>query len=300
MSQSYRLRRSLLFVPGDEPRKLEKARGSGADTLLFDLEDSVVPERKAEARCQVARLLGEGGFEPTETAVRVNAVGTPHFDDDLASVVGAGARTILLPKAESAQVLDLVARQLDALERRLEIAEGDRVRLLALVESAAGVAVAHAVASATPRIDALCFGHADFALDMRLDRADASSGVVFHARCAIAIAARAAGVAPIDNVCLAVRDDAAFREDAALGLSLGFEGKLCIHPSQVPIANEVHTPTAEQVEHALRVVDGWQKAQAEGRGVFALAGMMVDAPVASAQARVLERARRAGLLPEGR
>jgi len=300
MSEAPRMRRSLLFVPGDEPRKLQRAREAGADTLIFDLEDSVAPERKEQAREQVAAALREGEFRPAEPAVRVNAMSTPHFADDLASVIEAGARTILLPKSESPEILECVARELERVEQRLGIAVDERVGLLALVESAAGIACAPAIGGATPRIDALCFGHADFALDMRLDRSDASRGVIFHARCALSIAARAAGVAAIDNVCLAVRDDAAFREDASLGLSRGFEGKLCIHPDQVRIANEVYTPTAEQVEHALRVVDGWQAAQAEGRGVFALAGKMVDAPVARAQARVLERARRAGLLSRGR
>lgn len=133
---------------------------------------------------------------------------------------------------------------------------------------------------------------------MQLDDADASVGVIHHARCALAIAARAGRVVPIDTVCVAVRDEEAFRADAVLGMRLGFEGKLCIHPRQVVIANEVYTPAAARIERALRVVEAWRKAEAQGQGVFALDGMMVDAPVVAAQQRVLERARRAGVLVE--
>jgi citrate lyase subunit beta/citryl-CoA lyase len=114
----------------------------------------------------------------------------------------------------------------------------------------------------------------------------------------VALAAKAARVAPIDTVFMAIRDEQAFREDTEAGCRLGFEGKLCIHPTHVKIANEVYTPTAAQVEHALRVVEASEQAQAEGRGVFALDGKMVDAPVVAAQQRVLTRARRAGVLAE--
>jgi citrate lyase subunit beta/citryl-CoA lyase len=170
------------------------------------------------------------------------------------------------------------------------------VRLLALVETAAGVAQVASLASATPRIGALCFGHADFSRDMGLAAPNPARGVVFHARCALAIAARAGQVAPIDTVCLDVRDARAFRRDAELGLELGFEGKLCIHPLQVPIANRVHTPTTAQIAYARRVLEASQKADSEGKGVFTVDGKMVDAPLIAVQQRVLERARRAGAL----
>jgi citrate lyase subunit beta/citryl-CoA lyase len=171
----------------------------------------------------------------------------------------------------------------------------DGVRLLLLIESPAGIAAAVAIGRAAPHLEALCFGHADFSLQMGLGDADASRGVVYHARCTLAIAARACGIAPIDSVFLAVRDDAAFREDAALGCRLGFDGKLCIHPRQVEIVNDVYTPGPEQVEYANRVVEAWAQAAAEGRGVFALDGRMIDAPVVAVQRQVLARARRAGV-----
>lgn len=300
MGGSGRLRRSLLFVPGSEPRRFGRARESGADTVILDLEDAVALEEKARAREHVAEALRAGAFTGTEAAVRVNPPGTPHFDADLEAVVTAGARTVMLPKSESVEDLTCVTAALAALEGRLGLAAGETVRVLALVETAAGIANALAVAGASPRIDALCFGHADFARDMQLGEADAAHGVIHHARCALAIAARARRLPPIDTVCLAVRDEEAFRADVALGLRLGFEGKLCIHPRQVEIANETYTPTRAQIELALRVVEAWRRAEAEGRGVFTLEGMMVDAPVVASQERVLERARRAGALSPAR
>lgn len=280
-----------MFVPGAEPRKLERARESGADTLLLDLEDAVVPERKTEAREQVAAVLRAGGFGNSEVAVRVNAPGTAELDRDLEAVVGAGARLLMLPKSQNA---DEIARVVESF-RRFEGGRpaAEEVKLLLLVESPVGIIQAVTIGRATPRTEALCFGHADFSLAMGLVDFDASKGIVYHARCALVIAAKACGVTPIDTVHLAVKDEAAFREDAEIGLRLGFEGKLCIHPRQVEIVNEVYTPRPEQIDYALRVVEAWERARAEGRGVFTLDGQMIDAPLVEVQQRILERARRA-------
>jgi citrate lyase subunit beta/citryl-CoA lyase len=291
-----RLRRSLLFVPGAEPRKLDKARGAGADTVLLDLEDSVAPQQKAEARAIVAAALRDGGFGDTELGVRVNPPGTPYFEADLEAVIGAGARTIMLPKSESIEQIAAVADTITTLERGFRETPGAAARLLLLIESPEGVANATAIGHATPRVEALCFGHADFALSMGLTEADASHGIIYHARCTVAIAAKACGVAPIDCIHLAVKDEEAFRRDTELGLHLGFEGKLCIHPRQVEIANQIYTPGKEQIEHAMRVVEAWERVEREGRGVFTLDGKMIDSPLVAVQRRVLERARRAGVL----
>jgi citrate lyase subunit beta/citryl-CoA lyase len=296
MPHSARLRRSLLFVPGGEPRKVERARGAGADTLLFDLEDSVPPDAKADARAHVAAALRASSFDGSaEPAVRVNPPGTPFFEEDLAAVVQNGGGTVMVPKSECAEQLAQVDHALERLERE-RAGGGERVRILALVETPAGIVQASALRSRAPRVEALCFGHADFSLQMGLTEADASRGIAYHARCNLVLAARASGVVPIDTVYLAVKDDEAFRRDAELGRSLGFEGKLCIHPRQVEIANAVYTPAAHQVAYATRVVEAWERAQADGRGVFTVDGKMVDAPLVAAQQRVLDLARRAAEL----
>jgi len=287
---AFRPRRSLLFVPGGEPRKLAAAGNAGADTILFDLEDSVSLDKKGEARRQVAATIRDTDFGDAERAVRVNPPGTVFFDEDLESSLHAGTRTIMIPKCETAESMLAIAEQLERWERDARVEIGS-VRLLALVETAAGVAQALDIAGSTSRIEALCFGHADFALDMGLPSADSSNPLVLHARAHLSIAAKACRIGAIDSVFLAVRDQTAFREDVRIGLALGFEGKLCIHPSQVHVVNELYSPTPEQVEYARRVIEGWQRCQAEGRGVFTLDNKMIDAPLVAAQRRVLERAR---------
>ena len=280
------LRRSLLFVPGIATQRFAKARASGADTIIFDLEDSVPPDAKEAARESVCAALGEGGFGDSEPAVRINAPGTPYHEDDLRAVAAAGTRSVMIPKSERVEDLRTAAGILDELEAPAHI--------LALLETPRGVVCAFEVGEATPRVDALCFGHADFALEMGVPADDPGTGVLYHARCAVAVAARACSVQPVDNVCLAVRDEQAFRRDVEVGIQLGFEGKLCIHPAQVAIANELYTPTPEQVQYAQRVVSGWQAARAQGLGVFTLDDKMVDAPLVHAQQRILARAQRAG------
>ena len=291
------LRRSLFFVPGDSPRKLEKARQIGADTLLLDLEDAVAPAEKEHARDRVAAFLRAREFGGAEPAVRINPFGTPYFEKDIEAAVISGAAAIMLPKSENADQLRELADRIARLERSARPSAHGETRILALVETAAGILNAGALARATPRVDALCFGHADFSRDMQLDAADPSDGVVFQARCTLAIAARAGGRTPIDTVHLEFRDEASFARDTQRGRDLGFEGKLCIHPMQVEIANRIHNPTTEQIDHARRVLAAWTEAEQAGSGVFAIDGKMIDAPLVAAQRRILERATRAGLLP---
>jgi citrate lyase subunit beta/citryl-CoA lyase len=288
------LRRSLLFVPGDDLRKLNRALKGEADTLVLDLEDAVAPERKEEARKTVANLLQQQRGAHSELAVRVNAADTPYFSEDLPAVVAAGAAAIMLPKCESAQDIARVAAAVEDLEAERNIERGT-VKILALIESAAGILWAPTLAAATSRLEALCFGHVDFALDMGLPDSDPSTGIVHHARCEMALAAKTSKVAPIDHVCLAVTDEAAVRLEANAGVALGYEGKLCIHPKQVRVVNEVYTPTEAQIERALRIVHAAEEASAAGRNVFALDDKMIDAPVVAMQRKVLARARRAGL-----
>ncbi|MBW2417097.1 MAG: CoA ester lyase [Deltaproteobacteria bacterium] len=290
------LRRSLLFVPGGEPRKLARAASAGADTLVFDLEDSVDLAAKEPARALVAERLAAGTGD-SECVVRINGCGTPYFERDVFEVVRAGARSLMLPKSSQA-TLSHARLHLASVEQRLSL-EAGCVRLLALVENAKGIAGLPRLLNETTRLDALCFGNADFSLDMGLADSNLSAGVVYHARCSLAITAAAAGVAAIDGVCLAIRDDDAFECEARAALSLGFTGKLCIHPAQVAVANDVFTPTSEQIARARRVVNASAAAKQKGRGVFALDGRMVDAPVLELQQRLLERARRAGALDAG-
>jgi citrate lyase subunit beta/citryl-CoA lyase len=284
-----------MFVPGHDVRKLDRADTAGADTLILDLEDAVATSRKERAREEVSNRIRSAAFTASEVAVRVNAPGTRYFEADLACVVAAGARLLMIPKAESARGIAAVSRAVSKIERS---GDGAPVRFLALVESARGIAQVESIGQGASRLDGLCFGNADFALDMGLPDGDPSTGVVYQARCNLAIAAVAARVSPIDGVCLSVKDDAAFAAEATEAVRLGFQGKLCIHPSQVPLANEIFTPSDDQIAAARRIVEAWNTAMASGEGVFSLDGKMIDAPLVAIQKRVLERARSVGGLPE--
>jgi citrate lyase beta subunit len=284
------LRRSLLFVPGDDERKLDRAATAEADTLVLDLEDAVAPDRKSLARAAVCERISSAAFGACEVAVRINSAGTAYFEGDLTAAVSAGARLLMVPKSESIEGIAAVARAVEELETP---GAPSAVRLLALVETARGIAHVNAVAQGTDRLDALCFGNADFSLDMGLPEGSLSSGVVYHARCNLAIAAVAARLSPIDGVCLSANDRAAFRDEAYEAARLGFEGKLCIHPSQVEIANSIFTPSDEQIARAKRTVDAWNTASGAGRGVISVDGKMIDAPLVAVQQRILERASRA-------
>jgi citrate lyase subunit beta/citryl-CoA lyase len=297
MTWKSRPRRSLLFVPGNDVRKLDRADTACADTVVLDLEDAVAASEKERAREEVSNRIRGAAFAASEVAVRINAPGTRDFEADVESVVSAGARLLMIPKAESALGMAAVSEAVSKIERS---GDGGSVRFLALVESARGIAQLQSIGPGSSRLEGLCFGNADFALDMSLPDGDPSSGVVYQARCNLAIAAVAARVSPIDGVCLSVKDDAAFRAEASEAARLGFHGKLCIHPSQVPLANEIFSPSEGQIATARRIVEAWNAATIRGQGVFSLDGKMIDAPLVEVQKQVLERARGLEELPESR
>jgi citrate lyase subunit beta/citryl-CoA lyase len=285
--------RSLLFVPGGDSRKLERADSANADALIFDLEDSVESGSKERARALVTERL-RANTGDSDRIVRINGCQTAFFERDVLDVVAAGARSLMLPKTNP-EALSRARLHLASVEQQFSL-EAGCIRLLGLVETASGVASLPWLINEPERLDALCFGNVDFSLDMGLTDGDLSTGVVHHARCSLAIAAVAADVTAIDGVCLAIRDADAFEVEAQAALSLGFSGKLCIHPSQVAIANDVFTPTSEQVDKARRVLAAALEAKQAGRGgAFPLDGKMVDAPVLELQKRLLERARHAGV-----
>jgi citrate lyase subunit beta/citryl-CoA lyase len=273
-------RRSVLFSPGDRPELMRKAPRSGADAVVFDLEDAVAPPRKAEARTAVRDVLTDPSFDPDcEVAVRV---GDAAADLDALSP-DARLDALVVPKVAS---LDDVVDVVDVLESH------DRsLPLLALVETATGVLNAAAVASADA-VDALVFGAEDFAASIGATRTGEGTEVLY-ARQRVLVAARAAGVDAIDTLVTDYEDDEALRDDTATTVRLGYDGKLAIHPRQVPIINESFTPDADRVAWAERVVAARDDAEAAGRGVFSVDGEMIDAPLVAQAERVLERARAA-------
>ncbi|WP_144920208.1 HpcH/HpaI aldolase/citrate lyase family protein [Halorubrum salsamenti] len=279
-------RRSLLFSPGDRPELMRKAPDAGADVICFDLEDAVAPGRKAEARESVRGVLADPDFDPdAEVCVRLTAA-EPAADLD--ALVGAGDQSetdlrldaVMLPKVESPDRVEEAASL--CADRGLDPA------VFALVETASGVLSAESIAAA-PATDALVFGAEDLAADVGATRTEKGTEVLY-AREHVVLAAGAAGVDAIDTVYTDFSDADGLREEAAFALTLGYDGKLAIHPAQVDPINAAFTPDREEVEWAERVLDARDAADREGRGVFQVDGEMIDAPLIAQAERIAERA----------
>jgi citrate lyase subunit beta/citryl-CoA lyase len=273
-------RRSVLFSPGDRPALMRKAPGTDADVVVFDLEDAVAPGAKATGREAVREVLTDPEFDPDcEVCVRVS---THETGADLDAIVGADAvdavDAVMLPKAESGDDVDTLAAMLAERDADLPV--------FALCETAAGVLHAESVASADATT-AVAFGAEDLSADVGANRTE--EGVeVLYAREHVVLAASAAGVDAIDTVFTDIEDTERLAEETAFARDLGYDGKMAIHPAQVPVMNEAFTPSDEQVAWARRVLAA--REEHAGEGVFRVDGEMVDAPLLARAENVLERA----------
>ena len=274
MSVASSVPRTYLFVPGTRPERFGKALASGADAVILDLEDAVATDDKASARQAIADWFrAASGADRSRAVVRINDAASPWFDDDLAALRKVGARSVLLPKAESAQQ---VVATLAALPG---------ASVLALIESARGVAGVDTVAAAG--VSRLVFGTLDFALDLGIEIEDDASGLAY-ATGRIAIASRVAGLpAPVAGVTPQLDDRKRLLADLASARALGFGAKLCIHPSQVGPIHTALRPSAEALAWAERVL----AADAASPGAARLDGRMVDRPVVLQAQRTLALAR---------
>lgn len=285
--------RSVLFAPGIDLRKVDKALGLGADVVVLDLEDSVDASRKVEAREVVAGVLGRPRGGKT-LWVRVNPPDTGFFFADMMAVMSASPDGIMLPKSETAPGVARVDWLMGLLEEHCGLQAGS-VGLVPLVESARGVENAGEIAACSARIKRLCFGAVDYTLDMGIDLTREASEI-FYARSALAVASRSAGLeGPIDTVYTDVKDGGGLAADCRVARSIGFQGKLAIHPGQVQVINEIFSPTREELSRALRVVEAYQSALAGGSGVAQLDGKLIEKPVAMRAGRILEAARALGM-----
>lgn len=283
-----RPRRALLYVPGSDWAKMQKAAGLGADSVCLDLEDGVAPSMKAEARGLVARALGKLDFGRSERLVRINAVGSGLEVEDLEAVLAAKPDGIVMPKAACADDVHVVSAKLQLAERAHKLEKGS-IALLAQIESARGLVELKEIAAADPRLDALIFGAEDFASDVGAIRTP-EADEVFFARSAVVTYAAAFGLQAIDMLWVDFKDVAGLERLAAQGAHLGYSGMQIIHPGQIEPVQRAYTPSAADVAAARRVVDAYEQHAGEGRGAFALDGKMVDMPVVKAARRVLARA----------
>ncbi len=280
--------RSLLFAPGDAPRKIDKALGIGADGVILDLEDSVAASAKEAARAAVAERL-DGLRGRGDIVVRVNPRGTQWYLADLAAVVPGGPAAILLPKCTGPDDLAALDHHLEVLETAAGHTVGG-IKVLALVtETAASVRSMPAAASpGMARVLAFCFGAEDLSSDLGIPPRlpdQSYPAAIAHARNAMLVAAAAAGVAALDTPWPDHRDPVGLAREARAAAADGFAGKVCIHPDQIGPVNAAFTPDPDRVAWAERVRDGF--AANPGAGVFALDGKMIDRPHLRLAERIL-------------
>ena len=285
-------RRSLHFVPGGNDRMLAKALATNADSLVLDLEDAVAPERKDEVRETVAQWLAETDFRGKEKTVRVNPLHTPWGHADLVSTMATPPDAYLIPKPETFSSLAAIDAELTKLERHYGHAKRS-VRLILIVETPLGVLNAPTFAGC-PRVTALTWGAEDLAASLGAPSNRDAKGdylpVYEHCRVQTLLSAAAAGLQAIDTVTVNFRDHDALKRDCDAAASLGFTGKLSIHPDQIDAINAAFTPSAEQIAEARALVGAFEEAQAAGRMAFTFNGQMVDAPHLSRAKALLQRA----------
>lgn len=287
-------RRSLLFMPGDSRRKIEKAAGLAVDTIVMDLEDGVALAGKEAARAGVAAAFDQVDFGTRERLIRINPVSSANCRTDLEATAHLQPDGYVIPKVENSD--DLLS--VDHYLRDLESQNGwpvESIRLLALIETPLGVLNVGDIAGATSRLDALAFGAEDLAGSMGATRTSAG-WEVFYARSAVVTAAAAYALQAIDTVFVDLSDLEGLAQECAFARTLGYTGKLAIHPGQVEVINREFSPTADAVAAARRLIDAHDDAQAQGLGAFELDGRMVDMPMVRAAQSVLRRARAAGML----
>jgi citrate lyase subunit beta/citryl-CoA lyase len=285
--------RSKLFVPASRPELFAKALAGDADALSFDLEDAVQESRKADARGILEAFLRQTAERPPGKIliVRVNGLTTPHFEADLAAVARPGVDMINLPKPESAEDVRAAAAALARVEAERGV--GRPIGILANVESPRGLRLALEIATAHPRVVGLQLGLGDLFEPFGIDRADARA--VHAMQLAVRVAAAEAGIWACDTVYGAVADPEGFAREAEAARRLGFIGKSCIHPTQVPLANAVFRPTDTEIASARRVVEAARAAERNGVGAFLVDGRMIDIPFVTRAEAILAAARRLGL-----
>ena len=288
-----RLRRSRLYLPGNEPKFMLNAGLHRPDAVILDLEDSVHPAEKDAARLVVRNALRCVEFHGAERMVRINQL--PMGFEDLDAVVPEEPELVLIPKTEHADQVRMVHDRI--LEIQRDTASEKTIWLMPILETALGVEQAFGVASAAESVAALTIGLEDYTADLGVVKT-ADGGESVYARMRVVNAARAAGVLPIDSVFGDVADVDGLTTWAARSRALGFEGMGCIHPRQIAPIHAAFAPSPTEIEKALKIVAAFDAAQAQGLGVVSLGSRMIDPPVVLRAQRLVRLARRAGLIPD--
>jgi citrate lyase beta subunit len=286
-------RRALLYMPGDDWKKITKALTLGVDCICMDMEDGVALTRKAEARAVIVRALQELDFGRSEKLARINAAGSGLEREDLAAVLPHHPDGIVIPKVEAPEQIQWAHERIEA----AELEHGwplNSMRVLIGIETARGILNLKEIA-AHPRLDAVIFGGEDYAASIGALRTPQAVELLY-ARQAVVAACAAYGLQAIDIVTIDFKDLERVRAEAAFGAQLGYSGKQIIHPAQVEPVQSAFTPDEAAIARARRIVEAFEASQKEGRGAFALDGQMIDMPLLKNAQKVLERARAAAKL----
>lgn len=269
MDANGRPRRSVLYMPGSNPRALEKGRGLPADGLILDLEDAVAPDAKGTARDVIVSALRAGGYGRRELVVRVNALGTSWGQADLVAVARSRAHAVLLPKVESADAVRQAEATLVAAGAPPELA------IWCMIETPRGVLKSAEIAEATPRLACLVMGTSDLAKDLHAAHTPDRAPMLTSLGLCV-LAARANGLAILDGVHLDLNDDPGFAASCRQGRELGFDGKTLIHPKTIDAANAAFAPSADEIGFARKIIAAHAEAEAAGKGVVVVDGKLIE------------------------
>ena len=287
------MRRSMLFLPGNNPNMLINGNCLGADAVIFDLEDAVSPAEKDAARILVRNTMRYMDFGGCEKIVRINSIDTPFWKSDIDEILPWKPDLILLPKTGSAADVQIVDAYMTEVEERLGM-ERNTVGLMPLIETALGVENAFSIATAAERVQALFLGAEDLTADLQCKRTKEGREIEY-ARTRLVVAARAAGVDVYDTPFTDVNDDEGIVRDAQLAKAFGFTGKASISPRHVEVINRIFSPTLTEINYAYEVMEAISLAKQQGKGAIALHGKMVDAPIVARAERTIAMAKALGL-----
>ena len=265
--------RSLIFVPGNNPRFLEKAKSLSADIVCFDLEDSVPDKEKKKARTMIKNALKERKQYSASVFARTNSPDSNKIEADLKEIVQKGIDGIVIPKVNSAKEIKKIEKIISSLEKKRKIRG---IRLIPSIESALGVINCYEIASSSKRIDALVFGIFDLLNDVGIEYTKANPLGAKYSRYKIPIAATAAGVYAIDGIWQDIKDTSGLKKDCKIGKSLGYVGKSVIYPDQINTVHKIFHPNKTEITWAKLVVKTYDRSTKKGKGATVVSGQMID------------------------
>ncbi|MGE4282091.1 MAG: CoA ester lyase [Clostridia bacterium] len=286
------MRRTALFIPGNNPGMLLNGDVFGADCVIFDLEDAVSIREKDAARILVKNALGSFGYKGVEVIIRINSLSTSFWKSDLDMIVPMMPDAILPPKIQCREDIKKIDSYITDMEKYSNSEEG-KIKLIPLLETALGVENAFDIAKASARVEALLLGAEDLTADLGAKRTKEGKEI-FYGRSRVLVAAKSAGISAIDTPFTDVDDEEGLMKDAVFAREMGFGGKAVISPRHIEIVNKVFSPSEDEIYYAQRVMETIEAAKRQGKGVVSLDGKMIDAPIVERARQILENAHSLG------